>query len=442
MEDRTVFRTHSHKQTLALQSRKRILLLGTGTQWGKTEVGAMRMIHKIHQFRDKRDNFLITSPTYKTLHQSTMRAFLKYMDGLGTYNHKYDEFRIDGGGIVYCRTERDADSIVGITNIRHIWGDEAGKYRLYFWENMQARADFCGCGIDLTTSPYSMNWIPKDIIKPFEKGLRPDVEYISAASWENPYHSLHDPDKLELKRRTMDQRRFDMIYGGQFGKMAGLVYDCFDEDIHVCKPFALPAGTKFYGGIDWGFTDPFVLGIRAITPTGYHFRISEFYKTGMTPSEIVSVVKQKKEVYGVQTFFADPSRPEYIEELQRNGVSCVPADNNITHGIGLHYDLIKSGKYQIFKDSSPHCVDEYANYHYPEPEDLSPDEDSKEQLPVGQGDHVMDQERYITVMTYKVHNRTQPKAPEENKDRRSHNNEKRIAALKKMQRRYKNTETW
>jgi hypothetical protein len=307
---------------------------------------------------------------------------------------------------------------------------------------MQARADFCGCGIDLTTSPYSMNWIPKEIIKPFEKGLRPDVEYIQAASWENPYHSLYNQEKYELKKRTMDPRRFDMIFGGQFGKMAGLVYDCFDEDMHICKPFALPIGTKYFGGIDWGFTDPFVLGIRAITPNGYHFRVSEFYKTGMTPSEIITVVKQKQQVYGVQTFYVDPSRPEYIEELNRAGISCVPADNNISHGVGLHYDLIKSGKYQIFEGSSPYCVDEYAAYHYPEPEDLGPDEASKEQLPVGQGDHVMDQERYITVMTYRSATKHEPKVPEEKRDFKSNNHDKRIAALKRLNNRNKNSENW
>lgn len=437
------FVPHSVKQQRAIFTEKRILLLGAGTQWGKTRVGAMRMKMKTHEYTGKDDNFLITSPTYKTLHQSTLPAFFKFMEGCGEYHHKYDEFRLNSGGKVYCRTETDPDSIIGITNIRHIWGDEAGKYRLYFWENMQARADFCGSAIDLTTSPYSMNWIPKELIKPTEKGLRDDVEYIQAASWENPYHSLFDPKRLEAKRKTMDQRRFDMIFGGLFGQMAGLVYDCFDEVAHQCKPFSLPPGTKFYGGIDWGFTDPFVLGIRAITPTGYHFRVSEFYKTGMTPSQIVEVVKQKHKTFNVTTFFADPSRPEYIEELQKNGVPCVPADNNITHGIGLHYDLIKSGKYQVFEDTSPHLLDEYATYHYPEPEDLSPDEDSKEQVPVGQNDHVMDQERYITVMTYRLGKQQQPHVPvEQNSNIRSMNHEKRIAALKKNNRKSRATENW
>ncbi len=436
------FKAHSLKQDKALWTQKTILLLGAGTQWGKTRVGAVRMKHKIHLNTEKDDNFLITSPTYKTLHQSTLPAFLKFMDGCGTYNHKFDEFRIYGGGTVFCRTETDPDSIVGITNIKHIWGDEAGKYRLYFWENIQARAEFCGCGIDLTTSPYSMNWIPKELIKPFENGKRPDVEYIQAASWENPYHSLYAPEKLELKRRTMDPRRFDMIFGGLFGQMAGLVYDCFDEDLHMARPFAFPAGTRFFGGIDWGFTDPFVLGVRAITPDGYHFRVSEFYKTGLTVSDMIEVAKQKQKIFNVQTFYADPSRPEHIEEFNRNGLSCVPAQNDIRHGVDLHYDLIKSGKYRIFEGSSPYALDEYGTYHYPEPEDLGPDDDSKEQLPVGQNDHVMDQERYITVMTYRSNQKHTPKTPEIKKDIMQMNHEARVNYLKRKNRSGRGSESW
>ena len=43
-----------------------------------------------------------------------------------------DEFQtttqIYGGGKVWCRTGTDPDSIVGITNVRAIWGDEAGLF--------------------------------------------------------------------------------------------------------------------------------------------------------------------------------------------------------------------------------------------------------------------------------------------------------------------------
>lgn len=436
------FQCHSERQERALLTEKPILLLATGTQFGKTLCGALRMKIRTTRHAAPGDNFLITSPTYKILHQSTLPAFFKYMDGCGKYDKKFDTFKLNSGGTIYCRTETDPDSIVGITNIKHIWGDEAGKYGLYFWENIQARADFCGASIDLTTSPYSMNWIPKELIRPHEKGLRQDIEYITAASWENPYHSLHDPEKRKAKRATMDERRFDMIYGGQFGKMAGLVYDCFDEEAMQCEPFALPAGTKYYAGLDWGFSpDPFVIIIRAITPSGHHFQVSEFCKTRLTISDQVQAAKQKQQIFNIEKFFADPSQPGSIEEFNRNKLPTIPAENSIRDGIDSHYELIKSGKFKIFRGSSPYSIDEYASYHYPEPSDLGPDDDAKEVVPVDQGNHCMDAAKYLTMMTVgRGVNKLVPKMPEDKRPEIMRDNLKRLKYLKSGRKQYPGSE--
>lgn len=438
-----VFKPHSQKQQKAVLSNNSILLLATGTQWGKTNVGAVRMKIMLHTFTKPNDNFLITSPSYKIMQQSTLPAFLYYMDGYGVYDKKFDIFRMYNGGTVYCRTETDPDSIVGITNVKHIWADEAGKYRQYFWENIQARADFCGCKIDLTTSPYSINWIYKELIKPSIAGKRSDVDYITAASWDNPYHSLYNMEKRRLKESTMDQRRFRMIFGGAFEKMEGLVYDCFNEDEHQCDPFTFPVGTKYFGGIDWGFNpDPFVLKVRAITTSGHHFSVSEHYQTRLTISDILTICRQKKNIYGIERFYADPSQPGYIDYLSQNGIPIVGAINDIRIGIDTHYELIKSGKYKLFKGANPYTVDEYSSYHYPEPDDLGPDDNSKENLPVDQNNHIMDAERYLSMMTYKSTIKHTPKTPDIDKAAIKNDHEKRIKELMKPKKRFNGSETW
>lgn len=374
-----------------------MLLLGTGTQWGKTNVGALRMKMKMHTFVDKDDAFLITAPTYKIMAQSTLPAFLRIMEGYGVHDKKNDLFRMHEGGTCYMRTGTDPESVVGIAKVRHVWCDEAGKYTKYFWENIQARADALGCGIDLTTSPYSLNWIYKDIVKPYREGKRPDVDYISAASWENPYHSLHDPEKRKFKRENMDTRRFDMQYGGEFGQMQGLVYDCWDDAQNLIPETKLPTGTKYYAGIDWGFTDPFVLKVRAVLPNGEQIGVSEFYKTGQTISDIKEVCAKKKKIYNIQMFYCDPSQPGSIEELNRAGIPAVGANNDIRRGIDAHYELIKTRKYKEFIGACPYSCDERESYHYPEPEDLGPDDDSKEQLPVDANNHTQDCDRYLSL---------------------------------------------
>ena len=428
MKNDHVFYPHSLKQQDIIFSDHTLTLYLTGIQVGKTTAGAYWMKRKICAKPSIHNAYIIVAPNYKTLQQSTLPAFLKLMEGLGTYHVADSMFKMDAGAIVYLRTATEPDSIVGITNVQAIWGDEAGKFSLYFWENIQSRASFKQAPILLTTTPYTSNWLFKEIVRPYKAGKLHDTLLISACSNENPYFPQEEYDK---KKQSMDPRRFAALYEGQFEKMQGLVYDCWDEETGLVDPFQLPQGTRYYGGIDWGYTEPFVLSIRAITPNGYHYQVSEFYKSGLTIPDIVMICKQKKNTYDIKHFYAGPDRPENIEELNRNGITCLPANNDIRLGVDMHYELIKTGKFKIFKGSSPHTIDELDTYHYPEPEEIAPNKSAKELNPVGQNDHALDSARYITVMTYKSQGKIAPKNPEDIKKPDMQEHQKRLKFLMK-----------
>jgi hypothetical protein len=405
------FRPHSVKQEELVFSNSQLTLAGTGTQWGKSQGGSLWFKRQIHS-HDLGSNFLMMSPNYKIMQQSTLPYFLSYMQNLGRYNKVDAAYPLAGGGSIFMRTATDPDSIVGVPNVKAYWLDEAGKVSLYFWENIQARAAVKNAKGLLTTSPYSLNWLHKDLIKPKLAGRLPNLKLIQAASWENPYHSLFDPVKRAAIRATIDDRRFRMLFGGEWDRMQGLVYDCWDEQENVIDAFQLPPGTRFVAGVDWGFTDPFVISVRGITPEGRHYGVSEFYKTGLTVADMVQVARQKKEVWGISTFYCDPSQPGHIEEFNRAGCTAIGADNDIRRGIDLHYELIKTRLYKEFRGACPHADDERETYHYPEPKELKPDQASKEQLPVGQNDHVLDSQKYCTIMTFRSHQKHTPKTPE------------------------------
>lgn len=414
-------------------------MLGTGIQFGKTMAGAVRMKIALHTYTDSSDNFLVVAPTYKILQQSTLPAFLQVMEGCGTYNAADAFFRMHGGGTVWFRTGTDPDSIVGITNVRAIWGDEAGLFTLYFWENMQARAAFKDAPIWLTTSPYTLNWLFKEIIRPKQKDPKsnPDVELIQAASWENPYMPRGVIDRA---RQKMDPRRFNALFGGQWERMAGLVYDCFDEEENQCDPFELPRGTRVFGGIDWGYTDPFVLKLRAITPDGRHWGIQEVYRTQLGIHDIGTIVCGLCATWNVEVICADPSNPGYITELNRRlreaglRTAVVPADNERRIGIDRHYELLKTRKLKYWRGANTHTLDEMDTYHYPEPKDALPDQKVKDLLPVEQNDHAMDAERYLTMLTWKRDGVLKtPFVPEEKKQE-AVDTFKRLERLKRIKR--------
>ncbi len=406
-----IFRPYP-KQELALFSPKPIVVMSFGIQAGKTSTGANKCKMKMHEYTDPTDNFLITSPSYKILQQSTLPAFMRIMGDYGEYNKSLAEFKMHGGGTAYFRTATDPNSIVGITNVRFIWPDEAGLYSLHFWENIQARAAFKQAQIFLTTSPYSLNWMFKEIIRPKMKNpnARPDVELVQGRSDENPYF----PKESYLKfKETMDPRRFNMMFGGEWTKAEGLVYDCFDEEENVCEPFVFPSGTRFIAAVDWGFTHPFVILVIAITPTNRFFQVSEVYKSGLTLSQMVEIAQQKRSVFNIERFYCGPDQPGNIEEFCRHGLSAVAADNRVQVGIDRVYELVKSRHYKIIRGTSPFTIDEFETYHYAEPDDIAPDKDRKERGPVKQSDDAMDALRYGLISVARNFIKTVPKAPDE-----------------------------
>lgn len=397
-----IFKAHSKKQEDILLSDKRVTIAGTGIQWGKSTVGVFRLIKDMFTYTDRKDAFLVTSPTYKILYQSTLPVFNYYVGDYGHFDKKNEIFEMHNGGKVYFRTGTNPDSVVGIQDIRHILCDEAGLYSLYFWQNIQARSSIKEAPITIVTSPYALNWLYTEFIRKYKAGdpfTLQECMMIQARSDENPYFPRGEYEK---KQRTMDPRRFNMIYGGHFDKAQGLVYDCYDDNKMGISPIKLPLGTRFFGGIDWGYTDPLVIKVRGVTEDGNHFAVDEHYETQMHQDKILDECARMKMLWGIEKYYADPSRPDHISYLNSHGITCIPADNSIELGIERHYELMKSGRYQVFAPNNKYTRDEYETYHYPEPTDLKADQNQKAKinLPVDQNNHCMDAERYLTMATY------------------------------------------
>lgn len=344
---------------------------------------------KINQFRDPEDNFIIVAPTYKILQQATLPSFNRMFGQYGTYLESKSQFKIHRGGTVFVRTATDPEAIEGIPNVRAIWCDEAGRFSLYFWENVMGRAASKQAQILNTTTPYALNWLKK-MNDDWKAGKRDDVEFINFRSIDNPYFPV---EEYERQKRLLDPRRFAMKYDGIFGQMIGLVY----EDVHLIKSFQLPAGTKYYAGVDWGYHDPFVITTRAVTPDGIHYQVDEFGKSGMLLSDMIQAMIQRHRIYNYQLVFCDPSRPEYIQEFNAHGIKSVGGINEINLGIDRQKELIRTNRFYIFQDRCPMTLDELATYHYPEPEELKIDDDAKEAKPVDANNHFLDSIRYCTM---------------------------------------------
>lgn len=385
---------HEH-QRRAINSDKRIVCLVSGINGGKSTSGSAWMRIQIARFKDPDDVFLITAPDYKIMSQSTLPVFMKYFSTLGSYESKDDIFRLKNGLPIYMRSLKDSDSVQGIPNIRAVWCDEAGKYRKSAWETVESRTAFKQAQAFLTTNPYALNWLYKDIYKPWKSGARTDIEVVQFRSVDNPYFPK---DEYLRQKSILDPRVFAMKFEGEFQKMAGLVFMEFGGDKNYSDAFQPNVNDyHIFAGVDFGYTNPFAIAVRAIRKsTGEDFQIAEFYKSFLTPNEKIEILKQYQRKYQIKTFYCDNEDPGLIAEINRAGivaVACPKAPGSVKRQIEMHNQIIKLGRYKVFKGLCPHTEEEYETYHYPE--DLGKEEQSDE-APVDANNHLMAANMYAT----------------------------------------------
>jgi PBSX family phage terminase large subunit len=417
------------KQEQFFHSNSKINIFSGGIQSSKTTTGALRFLMKgLLAHRAKDDNFIVAADVYKTLHQATIPTFKKFCGQYGTMNESRAEFKTHWGSTVFFRTGKIPDSAEGIPRVRRVWLDEGGKVSRYFWENLEGRAAPLSVPIDITTTPYAMNWLAK-MVKDARRGLRSDVSIVHCKSLESPYFSK---DEYYRQKSLLDPVRFRMKYDGEFGQMEGLVYPIYEQCLMPRRPLE---GPVYYGGVDWGYyPDPFCFVIRAIDKHGIHYRVGEFYKNHMIIDDIVHYVQSLNALFKFKMIYCDPSQPAAIEALNMKKLPAMGANNEIRAGIDAHYALMKSGRFFMFEEENPLGIDEYSTYHYREQKELGIDDDLKDRdtLAVDQANHGMDCDRYLSIMLAPLEaEKIVPKASDVVLPLHRLDIEKRIAMLKR-----------
>lgn len=375
------------RQQQAIYSLKRIVIMCSGIQGGKTTSGAIWMRKRVSTVTDSNTNFLVTSPTVKIFNQSTEPAFLTMFHGLGKYNKSEHIFEMNRKRKVFLRSMHEVDSAEGMTNVEGVWGDEIGKYKRQAWTNLEGRSAFRQCPIFGTTTPYALNWLWKDIYKPWLEGRRDDVDFIQFASIENPYFSKAE---FERQKRLLDPRVFAMKYEGKFERMAGLVYPDIDSIHNFEEPFSPNKRDYFLvGGVDFGFQNKFAIVLRALhRKEKRDYQVGEYYRSGMLLDDITAIMLKMQNNLGIELFYADSSEPRTIADLQARGIRIQPVKKgpgSIEYGVGIHRELLKTREHKLFRGKCPNTEDEYATYHYPE--DDGP-EKALSEAPVPENNHL------------------------------------------------------
>lgn len=137
-------------------------------------------------------------------------------------------------------------------------------------------------------------------------------------------------------------------------------------------------------GLDFGMRDPTAL-VKCYK-TQYEWFIEEIvYEVGWTQTDLLSFLKMN--IYDNKMIYCDSSRPDMIEDLQRNGFNAIKSDKAIKPGI----DSVRSQVINIHVDSA-NVWKEYYSYYWKE--------NKMNEEPIDLNNHSLDALRYA-IHSYK-----------------------------------------
>ncbi len=111
--------------------------------------------------------------------------------------------------------------------------------------------------------------------------------------------------------------RRERLRFGRWVQAEGVVYEGWDDAIHLIEPFAVPGAWKRYWAIDFGFTNPFSLLDVRVDGDGRMYVVREIYRT---QTLVEDHARRALEMYGVPTVRRlDPSgRVEVVADWSRS----------------------------------------------------------------------------------------------------------------------------
>lgn len=136
-------------------------------------------------------------------------------------------------------------------------------------------------------------------------------------------------DYLERLTQLGDSAAGQRLGKGLWVAAEGVIWTVPDLLIRSAEP----PFRHVHAGVDWGFVHAFACEVLGQSGSGRLGVIGELYAHGATVHDLIPTLKEMQRVYGVETFYADPSEPAYIAECKQAGLPMVEARNDVRPGI-------------------------------------------------------------------------------------------------------------
>jgi hypothetical protein len=170
---------------------------------------------------------------------------------------------------------RSADALSGLESAtaKAGWLDECGqdRFTLEAYQAIRRRLALKRGRILMTTTLYNIGWLTQKIIDPagaeqdsvlnFESVGQAEIEVTESIKKNTlvvQFDSILNPsfpmEEYEEARATLPDEDFQMLYRGRKAARRFLIYDVFNPNKHLVRPFQIPPTWKRYIGVDFGGT--------------------------------------------------------------------------------------------------------------------------------------------------------------------------------------------
>lgn len=279
--------------------------------------------------------------------------------------------KLQGSGLAYC------------------YGDEVTTWHEDVFRMLQSRIDKPNSCFDGTCNPVGPDhW--------FKKFLDSDADIYKMGFVidDNPFLSPNFVDNL--KREYAGSVYYDRYILGKWALAEGLIYSMFDKSKHIIQD--IPTSGQWYISIDYGTHNPFSAGLWCVA-NNKAYRVSEYYYSGRdthapkTDEEYYTELERLAGNRYIDRVIIDPSASSFIECIRRRGRFRVrTANNSVLDGI-RNVSTALNRNMLLFAPDCKDTIREFGLYSW--------DDDAKEDKPIKDNDHAMDDIRYFvnTILT-------------------------------------------
>lgn len=251
---------------------------------------------------------------------------------------------------------RSEEKVRGLT-LAGAYVDEITLLQRAFFVQLLGRLSVHGSRLFGTTNPDSpQHWFKVDYLDRAE-----------ALGWRAWHFTMADNPGLTEEYKTAKAAEFTGLFYQRFilglwVAAEGAIYDAWDPARHVIPWGDLPRITRFIGvGIDYGTTNPTVAILLGLGADGCWYAVDEWAHVPATAGRKSTDAELSAGLRAWLTtthtpepgsptlgkVYIDPAAASFREQLKRDGLSTVPAANDVLPGIRRVSSLLAAGKLRV-----------------------------------------------------------------------------------------------